>query len=89
LLSGDGAAVLGAALQGLHLEGTNQKPPVIMQRHLLSAVENAIAATGPSLAATPDLEELIAALRHLQASGDPDVRAMAGNVRTQLGQVLE
>jgi len=88
LLSGDGAAVLAAALQGLHLEGTNQRPPAIMQKHLLSAVKRALEATGPSLTATAELKELAAALQKLHVSGELDVRAIAGNVRAQLSELL-
>lgn len=79
MLSNDGAAILAAALRGLHLDG-DAAPAPRMQRHVLAAVNAALAA-GPSVGtSSAELDQLLAALRELEAGGDGGVRDAAAAV---------
>ncbi|KIY97924.1 hypothetical protein MNEG_10040 [Monoraphidium neglectum] len=79
VLSNDGAAILAAALRGLHLEG-DAAPPPRMQQHVLAAVNAALAADPSVGTSSAELDQLLTALRELEASGEGVVRDAAAVV---------
>jgi hypothetical protein len=79
VLSNDGAAILAAALRGLHLEG-DAAPAPRMQQHVLAAVNAALAADPSVGTSSAELDQLLTALRELEASGEGVVRDAAAAV---------
>jgi len=79
VLSNDGAAILAAALRGLHLEG-DAHPAPRMQQHVLAAVNAALAADPSVGTSSAELDQLLTALRELESSGEGLVRDAAAAV---------
>jgi hypothetical protein len=79
VLSNDGASILAAALRGLHLDGAAAPAPR-MQQHVLAAVNAALAAHPSVGTSSAELDQLLSALRELEASGEGVVRDAAAAV---------
>lgn len=85
LLSNDGAAIIAAALQGLHLEGTGS-PPAALQQHLLSAVNTALAAEPSLSTSSAELGQLLSVLRSVGLNAeDAGVASAASEAAERLG----